>query len=182
LLAALQLTLAAVVLVLVAERVWHLCWRAPLSPELRSAVQAAISARAEHALQAIVLARPHSHAARLIAEAGAEEPEIDELISDLRADATERLGALRVLATLSSTLGLLAGIVSLSVGFNPEAAGLLALEAGRPEKLAMGRALAAMAGGVGCSAVCFYALGRLRPLAARLLRDDARLARALVAG
>jgi ABC-type transporter Mla subunit MlaD len=171
-----------VVLALIAERLWQLCWRAPLSPQLASAVLAAVAARADSVLQALVVTRPHSHAARLIAEAAAAEGDVDELISELRADATQRLGALRALATLSSTLGLLIGIVSLSVGFDPEEAGLLALEAGRPEKLAMGRALAAMAGGVGCSAVCFYALGRLRPLAARLLRDDARLARALVAG
>jgi biopolymer transport protein ExbB/TolQ len=169
----LQMLVAGTIAAVVAERLWALVWLAPLSAPLADAVARALHCASRSALQEIVLSRPRSHAAQLI-QAQAED--LDEALHALRAEAGQRLGLLRVLATLSSTLGLLTGIWALMDGFDPSRAGLDALESGLPERLAMSRALAAMATGVGCSGVCFYALGRFRTLAQALWRDDQRLA------
>jgi hypothetical protein len=102
-----------------------------------------------------------------------------ELSFELSAEATARLRTLRVGATIASTLGLLVGIVRLRGGF-AKPSGLLALEAGLTERMALSDALLSMAIGVGTSAVCFYALSLLGEAARALMAQRARVERALL--
>jgi hypothetical protein len=108
----------------------------------------------------------------------AETPEPGLLVADLAERVNARLLWLRVAATLSSTLGLLGGVLAIARGFGP-AQGLVALESGLAERLAMDQALTSMALGVGTAAVCFYGLSRLRPAARQLVAQARSLSHLL---
>jgi biopolymer transport protein ExbB/TolQ len=115
-------------------------------------------------------ARPHTLLAALIAPGQADEGGDDSasLLSELSHRTHERLLALRVAATLSSTLGLFGGVVAIARGMGG-APGLLGLQAGLAERVAMQDALFSMALGVGTAAVCFHALSRFRARARELV-------------
>lgn len=94
---------------------------------------------------------------------------------DLRQAASARLAVLRGCATLASVLGLLGGIMAIRGGFSGNA-GLLELQAGLAQQVALAEALERMAIGVGTSAVCFYALGVFRRAARDLIVQITQIA------
>jgi hypothetical protein len=106
--------------------------------------------------------------------------ELRELVSELRDESTASLRTLRVAATLVSTLGLMGGILTLALGSSRHA-GLMALQAGRVERMTMNEALATMAIGVATSALCFQALAVLKPAAQRAMLQVRQLERLLAA-
>lgn len=108
------------------------------------------------------------HRAESVSGAVEREEALAELLFDLQARALARLRLLRVGATIASTVGLMIGILRIRGGVGAPA-GLLALEAGLPEKIALGQALFSMGVGVATSAVCFYAVGVLRDGAREVL-------------
>jgi hypothetical protein len=174
-----QLAYALFVVLLVAERVHVLCWRAPLSEAGLRFLLGACAAGDQQAVDRFCAARPDSHAARILRREreGQGDEAIGELLADLYEEAGARLLALRVSATLASTTGLLGGILALAGG-GTAGAGLLALKAGEAQRHSLSEAITTMAIGVALSAVCFQALAQLRPAAQRLVAQDAALARA----
>jgi len=175
----LQLAVSGVLLGVIAERARYLLFRAKLSEEGWAFVDRSLRAGEIVQLRAFARAQPEAHVSAVLRAAFDPEPERDEelaeLVSGLREQSAAGLRLLRVGATIASSLGLLVGILCIQRGFG-EPAGLLALEAGLPEKLAMSQALFAMAIGVATSAVCFYALSLLRPAAQALIAQSARAA------
>jgi hypothetical protein len=175
----LQLALSGVLLGVIAERAHYLLFRAKLSEEGLSFVDRSLRDGAIAELRAFARAQPEAHVSAVLRAAFEPDPERDEelaeLVSWLREQSASRLRVVRVGATIASSLGLLVGILCIQRGFG-EPAGLLALEAGLPQKLAMSQALFAMAIGVATSAVCFYALALLRPAAEALVAQSARAA------
>lgn len=183
----LQLGLSAILLGAIGERVYTLMFAAPLHPRgaefvTRAAQRCELRELARFAASA---GTRHTHVARFLRVAlspsrpgESRRDELAELSFDLSAEAIVRLRALRVGATIASTLGLLVGIVRLRGGFAPPR-GLLALEAGLTEHMAVADALGSMAIGVGTSAVCFYALSLLREAARSLLAQRTRVERLL---
>ncbi|HEX6243312.1 MAG TPA: hypothetical protein VFZ61_20505 [Polyangiales bacterium] len=158
---------------------------APLSPEgLRFVSDALEQGRVDEARswaeQAV-----QTHVGQLLRAGlvGSRQPDDDlsDLLFDLQARSLVRLRALRVGATIASTTGLLVGILRIRGGLGPDQ-GLLALEAGLAEKVALGQALSAMAIGIGTSAVCFYALGVLREAAKAVLTQGTKVAGVLRRG
>jgi hypothetical protein len=179
----LQLALSVALLGVIAERARYLMQRAILSPEGFAFVSDGLQQGQLAQLRAFARALPAVHVARLLRaalERAPEEPdeELEELLSRLRERALARLRLVRVGATLASSLGLMVGILCIQRGYS-EPAGLLALEAGLPQKLAMSQALFAMGVGVATSGVCFYALSLFRPAAQALITQSARAAHLL---
>lgn len=166
-----QLVLSSALLLVIAERTHYLCFSAPLSRMGAEWVKAQLQSSTPESL--IVWARlsPRAHVARLV-RAAFESDFVEEALGEEQAELTElvsrRLRLIRVGATLSSTTGLLVGILRFRVGFLGSS-GLLALERGLPERIATSQALFAMAIGISTSAVCFYALSNLRRAASLLL-------------
>lgn len=178
----LQLAVSAALLGVIAERAHYLLFRAKLSDAGWAFVQRSAQAGQLAQLRAFARALPDAHVSAVLRAAFDPDPERDEddddlteLLSSLRERSAARLRLLRVGATLASSLGLMVGILCIQRGFG-EPAGLLALEAGLPQKLAMSQALFAMGIGVATSAVCFYALSLLRPAAQALIAQSARAA------
>jgi hypothetical protein len=175
----LQLAVSGVLLGVIAERARYLLFRAKLSEEGWAFVEGSMQARELAQLRAFARAQPEAHVSAVLRAAFEPDPEGDqdlaELVSWLREQSAARLRVVRVGATIASSLGLLVAIVCIQRGFG-EPAGLLALEAGLPQKLAMSQALFAMGIGVATSAVCFYALALLRPAAQALIAQSARAA------
>jgi hypothetical protein len=93
-----------------------------------------------------------------------------ERASDLRFDATRRLYALRVFASLGTALGFLGALVELIWLLSGDH-GLLALQAGLVERIAMERAILAMVLGVAISVFCLVSLAILKKAALALARD-----------
>jgi hypothetical protein len=183
LLTLLQLGLSAVLLGAIGERVYTLMFAAPLHRRGLEFVTLALERAqlAELTRFATSEGARDTHVGRVLrvalrpAQVGESRgDQLAELSFDLSAEAIVRLRALRVGATIASTLGLLVGIVRLRGGF-AQPSGLLALEAGLTERLAVADALFSMAIGVGTSAVCFYALSLLREAARSLIAQRARI-------
>ena len=183
LLTLLQLGLSAMLLGLIADRVYTLMFAAPLHKRGLEFVTRALErgnlAALNHFAAGAATRRTHIgrmlHIALAPAQPGeSRRDELAELSFELSAEAIARLRALRVGATIASTLGLLVGIVRLRGGF-AQPSGLLALEAGLTERMAVGDALYSMAIGVGTSAVCFYALSLLREAARFLIAQRTRV-------
>jgi hypothetical protein len=173
----LQLVFSGVLLGVIAERVRYLLFRAALSDEGWSFVQRGLQAGEILQLRAFAQAQPDTHVGAVLRAALEPDPdqELAEIVSWLHERSAARLRLVRVGATLASSLGLMTGILCIQRGFG-EPAGLLALEAGLPQKLAMSQALFAMGIGVATSAVCFYALSLLKPAAQALIAQSARAA------
>jgi hypothetical protein len=174
--------LGLAVLGIITERLYVLCFQAPLSDELLAIALKGARESDNLLLRSLVERHRHSHCARLV-EASAipagQGEDTASTLQELRSAACARLSVLRTLATLCSTMGLLAGILALGREVAPEEAGLLALKPGMVQRIALAQALRYMAAGVGLSGLAFYGLGRLRRAAQGLIRQDERLARAL---
>jgi hypothetical protein len=182
----LQLGLSAALAALIVERTRYLLVAAPLSPEGLKFVVAALEAGRTEQAQVWAEEAARTHVGQVLrvglgARDGDDDDELSEALFELQACCLVRLRALRVGATVASTLGLLAGILRIRGGLG-ESAGLLALEAGLAEKVALGQALFSMALGVATSAVCFYALGVLREAAQALLAQGTKVAGVLRRG
>ena len=170
-LAWLQCTWALVVLAMVAERAHALFVRYAVSDAALLFVTRSLRAGDLEAARAWAAERPRTLLAALLAPVdAADEAEADApaLLTELSYRTHERLLVLRVAATLSSTLGLLGGVVAIARGMGG-APGLLGLQAGLAERVAMQEALFSMALGVGTAAVCFHALSRFRARARELV-------------
>jgi hypothetical protein len=173
----LQLAFSGVLLGVIAERARYLLFRAKLSDEGWAFIQRCLLAGEVVQVRAFAHQQPEAHVSAVLRAALDPDPdqELAEIVSWLHERSAARLRLVRVGATLASTLGLMVGILSIQRGFG-EPAGLLALEAGLPQKLAMSQALFAMGVGVATSAVCFYALALLKPAAQALIAQSARAA------
>jgi hypothetical protein len=179
----LQLALTAGLLLVIAERAYYLLYVAPISADALKWLTARLNDRGgiSDALR-WARARGDTHVARIVrrgldpSPVGGEGPDdLSELLSDLSERAVVRLRLLRVGATVASTSGLLVGILRISGGYAPPS-GLLALQAGLSERLALSSALFSMAIGVGTSAVCFYATALFRRAAQQLISQSTRAA------
>ena len=122
----------------------------------------------------------HAAAASLAAwpDPGAVGQRLEEVLADRRDDARAATRPLRAVASLSSCLGMLFAILSLN-GVGGASGGLLALEAGLEQSLAVGRAVACVATGGATSLIVLAATGALRRQSRRLLEDLSRLSSAL---
>jgi hypothetical protein len=181
-----QLSLSAALLAVIVDRAYALLFAAPLSNRGVAHVLRALERAEDVPLRAFAARVARTHVGRVLSIAFAPisdgVPRVDalaELSFELSAEAAVRLRALRVGATIASTTGLLIGIIRLRGGFT-KPPGLLALEAGLTERLAVADALFSMAIGVGTSAVCFYALSLLGAAARSLIAQRARVERALL--
>lgn len=181
-----QLGLSAALLGVILDRAYHLLFRAPLSRRGVEYVMRALERTDHGPLRAFAAHTARTHVSRVLSvalgpleEGDTREDAMAELSFELSAEAAVRLRALRVGATIASTSGLLIGIIRLRGGFI-KSPGLLALEAGLTERLALADALFSMAIGVGTSAVCFYALSLLREAARSLLAQRSRVENALM--
>jgi hypothetical protein len=187
LLTLLQLSLSAALIGVIADRVYSLMFVAPLSRRGVEFVLRALERAEFEPLRAFARASSRAHISRMLVAAlepasdgERQEDVLTELSFELSGEAAARLRALRVGATIASTLGLLIGIIRLRGGFT-KPPGLLALEAGLSERLAVSEALFSMALGVGTSAVCFYALSLLQEAARSLIAQRGRVENALLA-
>jgi hypothetical protein len=183
----LQLGVSATLLGVIGDRVYCLLVAAPLSRRGVEFVLRSLERSQIDALRAFARGTAPAHISRVLSvaldpasEHERHEDALTELSFELSAETTVRLRALRVGATVASTLGLLVGILRLRGGFS-KPPGLLALEAGLTERLAVSDALFSMALGVGTSAVCFYALSLLGEAARSLIAQRSRVERALLA-
>lgn len=181
----LQLALSVGLAGVIAERAVYLLLVAPASPRaLRWLSQSVGEGRTDRALF-WARQRSNTHVARILltalepvserSPAPDDADDLGELILQLTERAVLRLRLIRVGATVSSTTGLLIGIVRISGGYAAPS-GLLALEAGLTERMALSSALFSMAVGVGTSAVCFYATSQFRKAARQLITQSARAA------
>lgn len=177
-----QLAFSCALLFAIAERIYYLCYLAPISRVGGEWVKAQLQSSGHGAVIAWARRAPHTHVARLIRvafESDCSEEAIGEEQSELAELVGRRLRFVRVGATLASTSGLLVGILRFREG-SLAPAGLLALERGLPERIATSQALFAMAIGISTSAVCFYALSSLRRSAVQLLSQSALYAGLLI--
>lgn len=179
----LQLGFAAIVAAVAYERARVLFYEAPTTAQFLKVAQRRLQEGDLEAVRRMAEAAGSAWAGRVL-RTGLEGPswqeaavEVSSLLSDLRYEASQRLGMLRVSATIASTTGLLGAILALSSGFSAD--GLVALKAGAMESAALRQSLLTMAIGVGLSGFCFYAFGLFRRAALDAVRDATRVARAL---
>ena len=178
-----QLAVALFLSVLICRRVQALHYRDATSEEAFRWLLRTLESGEREPVLAWARARPHAQLARMIELAfSSSQPaaELRELVIELRDQSMASLRTLRVAATLVSTLGLMGGILTLALGSSRHA-GLMALQAGRVEHMTMNEALATMAIGVATSALCFQAVGLLRPAARRAMFQVRQLERLLAA-
>lgn len=178
-----QLSVAAFLAVVIGQRVHTLHYRAATSEEAFRWLLRTLERGDREPVCAWARERPGAQLARMIELAfTSSQPaaELRELVVELRDESTASLRMLRVAATLVSTLGLMGGILTLALGSSRHA-GLMALQAGRVERMTMNEALATMAIGVATSALCFQALAVLKPAAQRAMLQVRQLERLLAA-
>lgn len=183
-----QLLFAAVALGVVARRLRVVLFDVPLDARVYNrALDRALDAKDLDQARALARAGGDAWLAR-IARAGLDawsEPRtvsgaLDEALADLRDDADSGLRPLRMLASLASTFGLFAAILSLN-GVGVPSGGLLGLEAGLLQRLAVGQAVVSVAIG-GCTAiVVLVARAVIRRHTKRLYEESVRLIASLVA-
>ncbi len=174
----LQLVLAAVVGGIVVERCRTLLYRAPLDtgPWLR-AVSGAIGDGDLGAARALVEAgRPAwvAEVARALLSPGGEA-DVDELLTDYKYEAFRRLRALRILASAATASGFLGAVIEMIWLFQGDH-GLMALEAGRVERIALHHAMLSVALGIAIAVFAFVSLAILKRAATTLLTDLQRVA------
>ena len=169
-LAWLQCAWAVAVLALIAERAHALFVRYAVSEAGFLFVTRSLRDGDLEGVRAWAHARSRTLLAALLVPSDASDDPGDpaSVLTELSHRTHERLLALRVAATLSSTLGLLGGVLAIARGVGGKP-GLLGLQAGLAERLAMQDALLSMALGVGTAAVCFHALSRFRARARELV-------------
>lgn len=178
-----QLAITLFLSVVISRRVHALHYRDATSEDAFRWLLRTLERGEREPVRAWARERPRAQLARMIELAfTSSQPaaELRELVSELRDESTASLRTLRVAATLVSTLGLMGGILTLALGSSRHA-GLMALQAGRVERMTMNEALATMAIGVATSALCFQALAVLRPAAQRAMLQVRQLERLLAA-
>lgn len=178
-----QLAVALYLSSVIARRVHALYYRDATSEEAFRWLQQNLERGDRDVVRAWAQARPRAQLARMIELAFTSSQrvaELRELCVDLRDESLASLRTLRVGATLVSTLGLMGGILTLALGSSRHA-GLMALQAGRAERMTMNEALATMAIGVATSALCFQAVALLKPAAQRAILQVRKLERLLLA-
>jgi hypothetical protein len=178
-----QLAVTLFLSVVIGRRVHALYYRVATSEETFRWLLRTLERGDREPARAWARARPGAQLARMIELAfTSSQPaaELRELVVELRDESTASLRMLRVAATLVSTLGLMGGILTLALGSSRHA-GLMALQAGRVERMTMNEALATMAIGVATSALCFQALVVLKPAAQRAMLQVRQLERLLAA-
>ncbi len=163
-----QALLAAILLGVAIERGRALLFVAPVSRRFMDALSDALEARAVTCALALSNADPKRWVNRIVltwlhAEASDRDERMEMELGDLRMEAGARLTLLRVSATISSTLGLLGGILAIQRGFSGK--GLLSLSAGLAQQVALNQALSHMAVGMGTAAFCFAAFNLFRTAA-----------------
>jgi len=186
-LSAAQVLFAAVALWVVVRRLRVVLFTAPLDARLFGrALDRALDANDLD--QARTLARAGGDAwlariARAALDAWAEPATVsgvlDETLADLREDADSGLRPLRMIASLASTLGMLAAILGLN-GVGVPSGGLLALQAGLQQSLAVGQAVASVAIGGATAVIVLLARAVVRRHTKRLYDEAVRLAAGLV--
>jgi hypothetical protein len=179
----LQGLLGISVLALVVHRARVLLFEAPIDTKpflgaLVSAVETGDRAKAQRLLAGAQPSWVAQMAECVLGERADLEEE--ELISDFRFEAFKGLRALRTLASMGTATGFLGAIVQIIWLYHGDL-GLLALQAGLPEKIALERALAAMAAGVAIAIVAFSSLAVLKRAAMQLVKDAERAQTALAA-
>ncbi len=171
----LQLLLAVAAIGVVAERCRALLFRAPVDtkPFLKAIDRAVEDGDVDDA-RALAKAGAPAWVPEVVSLCLAGEGmEALERASDLRYEATKRLYALRVFASLGTALGFLGALVEL-IWLMSGDHGLLALQAGLVERIAMERAILAMAIGVAISVFSLVSLSILKKAAMGLVRDVSR--------
>ncbi len=99
---------------------------------------------------------------------------LDEALADLRGEADSGLLPLRMVASLASTLGMLAAILALN-GVGVPHGGLVALQAGLAQRLAVAQAVASVAVGGSTAILVLLARGVVRRHTKRLYDEAVRL-------
>ena len=99
---------------------------------------------------------------------------LDEALADLRAEADSGLRPLRMVASLASTLGMLAAILALN-GVGVPHGGLVALQAGLAQSLAVAQAVASVALGGSTAVLVLLSRGVVRRHTKRLYDESVRL-------
>ena len=176
---AIQALLSAFLIAVVVERARMLLFLAPAGPSFVEALSHEIDAGNGARVASLVRALPGCWVSRLVTMSDENELEhgverIEIALADLRLEAQMRLPLLRVSATLSSTLGLLAGILAIQRGFSGK--GLLSLSAGLAQQIALNEALTHMAIGMGTAAFCFAAFAIFRQASRVVLSQLAHIA------
>jgi len=170
-----QLLLAVAAVALVVDRFRALLFRAPLDtkPFLAAVGHALEDGDVDDARSLAAAGRPAWVAE--VVEIGLEATgrEVMERAAEVRFEATQRLYALRVFASLGTALGFLGAMVEL-IWLMSGDHGLLALQAGLVERIAMERGILAMVLGVAISVFCLVALSILKKAAIALVQDVAR--------
>ncbi len=160
----------------IAARARELCWRAPVDHEL---LDRALREARSDATSSALLARTlePSWVAELLrvgAQARAEgqpaDDAIDEALMDLRARTTHSLLTVNVLGRVAPPLAFMAAIVTMATALRHDA-GLLSLQKGLAESIAVNQAVLAIATGTTISLVCRFAIDLLSRRGARLLGD-----------
>lgn len=105
---------------------------------------------------------------------------LDEALADLRGEADSGLLPLRMVASLASTLGMLAAILALN-GVGVPHGGLIALQAGLAQSLAVAQAVASVALGGSTAILVLLARAVLRRHTKRLYDESLRLIATLTA-
>ena len=188
----LQLGLAGVVIYVVAERARTLLYRAALERGAYLRVLAgALESGDMHAARGLSAAARPAWIAELASAALCEEQPADErvasmeeLLSDLRDDAVRRLGALRALASVATSFGLLGAVLEL-IRYLGGDHGLAGLQAGLPQKLGLERVLVTVTLGVVTAVLALTAHRLFKRTAVALMGDleeTARVLRRSVAG
>ncbi len=171
-----QALLTLFLIAVVVERCRALLFVAPASRTFVSALAESLESGAHAQAQRLARALPRCWASRLLLACVQGHPaeqleQTETTLADLRLEAGARLTMLRVSATISSTLGLLGGILAIRRGFSGE--GLLSLSAGLAQQVALNQALSHMAVGMGTAAFSFTAFALFRGAARDLLAQVA---------
>jgi hypothetical protein len=185
---ALQLVLAGLALLAIVRSALELGWRAPADAEALSAAVSTALAGKQHALAVSIAAACVPAWAASVVLAGLEAAEesrdpveraaraeqaMEERASELTAGATDRLRTLLALGRIASPLSFLAIALELGSAFGG-GHGLLALQRGLVESIAIAHALLSFGIGVGTAGACMAAASFLR---ARLQAERVGLTR-----
>ena len=100
--------------------------------------------------------------------------DLDDTLFDVRARITRGLRALRIAASMGSLLGFIGAAIEIHWIFNGDH-GLLRLQAGLVESIALGHAVLSIALGIGTSALALGSWAVLKDVGKRALSDTHRL-------
>lgn len=179
----LQLALLLAVVGLIVERVRTLCYRVALdSAAFRRALDRLVGAnRVEQAGALVAAARPAWVAEVVwpLFDPGRDEDErlleVEDRLLQVEADAQRGLRALRIAASIGSALGFIGASIEFWWIFNADH-GLMRLQAGLVENIALGHAVRSIALGIATSSLGLGSWTILRKVAWTLVVDTRRVA------